>query len=67
MNEDWAIIKSILRDESNDDFDFQLGLSAWSYELVYNVFEDLDVPPHLVADSKPIGMESSHDTATNSI
>jgi hypothetical protein len=51
MNEDWARIKPILCDESNENFDFEVGLDARPYELTNNVFEDFDVPPHLIATS----------------
>jgi hypothetical protein len=31
MNDDWVIIKTILHDELNDNFDFQIGVRARSY------------------------------------
>jgi hypothetical protein len=55
MNDDWAIINAILHDELNDDFDFQIGLRAWSYEITNNVFEDFDVPPQFLTYFKLIG------------
>jgi hypothetical protein len=66
LTDDWTVVKSVLCDESNDDFDFMVGLNAGPYELANNVFEDFDVPPHLQAFFKPIGVGSSRDVATNS-
>lgn len=66
LNDDWNAVKSILHDELNDEFDFEVGLNARPYELAVNIFEDFDVPPHLQAYFKPIGVGSSRDVATNS-
>jgi predicted DsbA family dithiol-disulfide isomerase len=55
MNDDCVIIKTILHDGLNDDFDVQIGLRARSYESTDTTFEEFDVPPHLLAYLEPIG------------
>jgi hypothetical protein len=61
LNDDWAAVKSILHNESNDDFDFQIGLRARSYESTDSISEEPDVPPHLKAYFKPFALWSSRD------
>jgi hypothetical protein len=49
MNDDWDVIKTILHDELNDDFDFPIDLRARSYESTDDIFEEFDVLPYLLA------------------
>jgi hypothetical protein len=51
LNDDWTVIKPILHDKANDDFNIQVGLWARDYESTQNIFEKLDVPPHLRSQS----------------
>jgi hypothetical protein len=53
LNDDWTIVKATPHDESNDDFDFQVGLRARSYESTDKIFEEFDVPPQFLAYFKP--------------
>jgi hypothetical protein len=44
LNDDWTIVKATPHDESNDDFDFQVGLRARSYESTDKIFEEFFKP-----------------------